>query len=188
MGVQVHFKGNNTVSNLLVAPKNRDSILTKEVSVWPCRMYNGIHRELVWILGIGKVTLKAPSPIFDHSQTTGHSIRLDNFSIVDRDSQGIIRTIKEAMYIRVNNSSLNRNLGKCKLAHIFDGYYRICQLSIYSDPCFHPSTVHYRPPQLRGTHLLWISVFLPGLPPFPSFPTFLYFSTIFSHYILAPNW
>ena len=29
MGTQVHFKGNNTVKDLLVAPKGRDSIVNK---------------------------------------------------------------------------------------------------------------------------------------------------------------
>ena len=65
--------------------------------------------------------LRAPSPIFDHSQTTGHSIKLDNFSIVDRESQGITRTMKEAMYIWVNDPPLNRNLGKYQLPNIWDG-------------------------------------------------------------------
>ena len=30
------------------------------------------------------------------------------------------RTIKEAMYIRVNNPILNRNIGKYNLPHIWD--------------------------------------------------------------------
>ena len=50
---------------------------------------------------------QAPSPIFDHSKTTRHSIKLDNFSLVGRESQGIIRTIKEAMYMRANDHLLN---------------------------------------------------------------------------------
>ena len=41
--------------------------------------------------------LRAPSPIYDHANTTGHSIQLDSFSIVDSESQGITRTIKEVM-------------------------------------------------------------------------------------------
>ena len=31
-----------------------------------------------------------------------------------------MRTIKEALYIRVNNPSLNRNIGKYHLPHIWD--------------------------------------------------------------------
>ena len=65
--------------------------------------------------------LRAPSPIFDCANTTGHTITLNSFYIVDRESQCIARTIKEAIYIRVNNPSLNRNLGKYQLPHIWDG-------------------------------------------------------------------
>ena len=63
---------------------------------------------------------KAPSPIFDHYNITGHSISIDNFNIVGREDQNLMRAIKEALYIRVNNPSLNRNVGKCHLLHIWD--------------------------------------------------------------------
>ena len=46
----------------------------------------------------------------ENANITGHSIQLDNFSILNRESQGTIRTIQEAMFIRVNNPILNRNL------------------------------------------------------------------------------
>ena len=59
-----------------------------------------------------KEHLMASSPIFNHFQTTGHNITLDNFTIVGRESQGFTRTIKKAMFIRVNIPHLNRNLGK----------------------------------------------------------------------------
>ena len=63
---------------------------------------------------------KAPSPIYDHYNITGHNVTLENFSIVGREDQNLIRTIKEAIYIRVNNPSLNRNIGKYHLSHIWD--------------------------------------------------------------------
>ena len=62
----------------------------------------------------------APSPIYDHYNTTGHKISIDNFSRVRREDQNLMRTIKEALYIRVNNPSLNRNIGKYHLPHIWD--------------------------------------------------------------------
>ena len=49
---------------------------------------------------------KAPSPIFDHFNTTGHSMSVENFNIVGREEQNLKRAIKEALYIRVNNLSL----------------------------------------------------------------------------------
>ena len=39
---------------------------------------------------------------------------------VGREDQTLMRTIKEALYIRVNNPSLNRNIGKYHLPHIWD--------------------------------------------------------------------
>ena len=47
--------------------------------------------------------LKAPSPIFDHYNLTGHKVSTENFSIVGRGEQNLMRTIKEALYIRVND-------------------------------------------------------------------------------------
>ena len=55
-----------------------------------------------------------------HYNITGHKISLDNCSIVEREDQNLMRTIKEALYIRVNNPSLNRNIGKYHLSHIWD--------------------------------------------------------------------
>ena len=74
---------------------------------------------------------KAPSPIFDHYNTTGHKISLENFGIVRREDQNLMRTFKEALYIRVNNPSLNRNIGKYYLTHIWDELlFNISELKI----------------------------------------------------------
>ena len=63
---------------------------------------------------------KAPSPIYDHQNISGHMVSIDKFSIVGREEQNLMRTIKGALYIRVNNPSLNRNIGKYHLPHIWD--------------------------------------------------------------------
>ena len=63
---------------------------------------------------------KAQSPICDHYNTTGHKISLDNFSIVGREDQNLMSTIKEALYTRVNNPFQNRNIVKYHLPHIWD--------------------------------------------------------------------
>ena len=54
---------------------------------------------------------KAPSPIYDHYNITGHKISLDNFSIVGSKNQNLMRTIKEALYIRVNNFAASGSFG-----------------------------------------------------------------------------
>ena len=65
---------------------------------------------------------KAPSIIYNNYNTTGHKINIDNFSIVGRKDQNLMRTNKEALYIGVNNPSLNRNIGKYHLPHIWDEF------------------------------------------------------------------
>ena len=65
-----------------------------------------------------KEHLKPPSPIYDHFNTTGHTITLENFSIVGKEDQNLMRLKKEAIYIRVNSPSLNKNIGKYHLLYI----------------------------------------------------------------------
>ena len=67
-----------------------------------------------------KEHMKVPSPIHNHHNTTGHDISIDNFSFVGRKDQNLPRSIKEAIFIRVNYPSLNRNIGKYQLPHIWD--------------------------------------------------------------------
>ena len=67
-----------------------------------------------------KEHLKRPSPIHEHIQYTGHNATSDNFNIIGREDRELARTIKEAIYIRVNNPSLNRNVGKYHLSHLWD--------------------------------------------------------------------
>ena len=58
--------------------------------------------------------------IYDHSNITGHTTSLEHFSIVGRDEQNLSRLIKESMFIRVNSPSLNKNIGKYHLPHLWD--------------------------------------------------------------------
>ena len=63
---------------------------------------------------------KVPFPIYDHANNTGHHTSVENFSIEGREAHAITRTIREAMYKRVNDQSLSRNIGKFQLSHIWD--------------------------------------------------------------------
>ena len=67
-----------------------------------------------------KEHLKAPSPIFDHNNISGHSTTINNFTVVGREELNLSRLIKESMFIRVNNQSLNKNIGKYHLPHIWN--------------------------------------------------------------------
>ena len=59
-------------------------------------------------------------PIHVHNTQTGHNTTPDNFNIKGREDHGLARTIKEYIYIQVNNLTLNRNIGKYNLHHIWD--------------------------------------------------------------------
>ena len=120
------IKGGNTIKNLPMASKDQDPIQKKSGVISGCKCdrmdcdeeYIG---ESSRVFGERfKEHQKAPSPIFDHFNTTGHSITIDNISIVGREDKNLHWAIKEALFIRVNHPSLNRNIGKFHLPHIWD--------------------------------------------------------------------
>ena len=67
-----------------------------------------------------KEHLKQPFPIHAHIQQTGHITTEDSFNIIGREDQGQARTTKESIFIRVNDPTLNQNIGKYNLSHIWD--------------------------------------------------------------------
>ena len=67
-----------------------------------------------------KEHLKHPSTIHHHSNQTGHTTNQNNFQIIGREGHNLARNIKESIYIRVNNPTLNNNIGKFNLSHIWD--------------------------------------------------------------------
>ena len=122
----MHFKGGLTIKNLLMVPKDKDHILKKSGVIYRYSC-DRVECDEKYIGESAKTFAerfkeyqKAPSPIYDHSIRSDHEGNIGNFSIVGREDQNLIRTIKEALYIRVNNPSLNKNLGKYHLPHIWD--------------------------------------------------------------------
>ena len=120
----MYFKGGNTIKDLLVHLKDRDTILQKSGVIYRYRC-GRVDCEEDYIGESGRTFaerfrehIRAPSPIYDHHNITGHELSLDNISIVGREDQSIARAIKEAILIRGNDPSLNRNIGKYQLPHI----------------------------------------------------------------------
>ena len=125
-GIQVHFKGNTTIKQILMKPKDRDPKDSKSglIYSYQCPQLD-CNEEYIGETGrtLGerrKKHLKQPSPIHGHSQATEHPIDNNNFNIIGREDWGQARTIKESIYIRVNNPTLNQNIGKYNLNHIWD--------------------------------------------------------------------
>ena len=125
-GIQVHCKGGHTIKNLLMAPKDKDHILNKSAVIYRYKCHRVecdeeyIGESARTFAERFKEHPKPPSPVYDHSNTSGHSVTIDNFSIVGSEDQNMKRAIKEALYIRKNNTSLNKNIGKYHLPHIWD--------------------------------------------------------------------
>ena len=126
MGVQVHFKGGLTIKNLLMAPKDKDPILKKSGVIYRYKC-DRVECDEEYIGESARIFaerfkehLKDPSPIYDYYNTSGHTVAIGNFSIVGRENQSLTRTIKEALNIRINNPSLNKNRGKHHLPHIWN--------------------------------------------------------------------
>ena len=116
-GIEMYFKGGNTIKDLLVHPKDRDNILQKSGVIYKYKCGRE-DCEDEYIVESGRTFaerfrehMKAPSPIHDLFNVTGNEVSVDNFSIVAREDQSMARTIREAMLIRVNDPSLNRNIG-----------------------------------------------------------------------------
>ena len=84
----LRFKGGKTIKSLLVAPKDQDPILKKSGVIYRYKCGRVDCNEEY--IGESSRTFgerfkehqKAPSPIFDHSNNTGHQVTIDNFNIV----------------------------------------------------------------------------------------------------------
>ena len=74
--------------------------------------------EILQIDSKNTKSLLPPSLITTTAQVT--TFNITNFSIVGREDHNLKRAIKEAVFIRVNDPSLNRNIGKYHLPHIWD--------------------------------------------------------------------
>ena len=124
-GIEMHFKGGCTINDLLVYLKDRDTILQKVGVIYRYRCGRVGCEEYIEESGRTfaerfREHMRVSSLIHDHHNTTGHYLSIENFSIVDREDQSIARSIKEVILIRVNDPSLNRNIGKYQLQCIWD--------------------------------------------------------------------
>ena len=99
-GIEVHLKGGHTIRNLLMNPKDRDPILKRSGVIYRFRCtrvecdeeYIG---ESARTFGERyKEHQKSPSPIHDHFTISGHTVSVEDFIILAREDQNLLRTIK----------------------------------------------------------------------------------------------
>ena len=119
-----HVQGNITIKVMLIKPKDKDPSDRRSGAIYWYQCGELIFDEEY----IGETSrafeernkeyLKESSPIYGYNSQAGHSINPDNFTISRREDHGLARTIMESIYIRVNNPTLTRNVGKYNLHHI----------------------------------------------------------------------
>ena len=124
-GIQVQYKGTNTLRTLLGNPKEKDLKTHKSGIIYHYKCLH-INFPNAYIEKSGRALadtvkehLKAP-PIHQHSTTTGHPLDPDLFNIIHKDVHSHSRTIKKAMFICIHDPTLNRNLGKYQLLPIWE--------------------------------------------------------------------
>ena len=141
----MHFKGTNTLRTALGNPKDKDPKINQTGIIYhyqcphincpsayigePCRSLGERVKE----------HFKAQSPIHHHSTTTGHPMDPNHFNIMHKEVNSQSRTIKEAMLIWVQDPTLNRNLGKYQLLHIWDHLLQASP-TLQCKPTNHPTT------------------------------------------------
>ena len=129
MASKTHFKGGRTIKNLLVSPKDKDPMVNQSGAIYWYQCGNlSCDDEYIGETSSTfgeryKEHLKPPSAIHHHSNQTGHTTNQNNFQIIGREGHNLARNIKESIYIRVNNPTLNNNIGKFNLSHIWDRSY-----------------------------------------------------------------
>ena len=125
-GEQVHCKGGNTIKSLLMNPKDKDPI-TKKSGITYRYKCNRVDCDDEYIGESSRTFgerfrehLKAPPQYMTLLTSLVTIPPLTTSALWRREDQHLIRDIKEAIYIRVNNLSLDKNIGKYHLTHIWD--------------------------------------------------------------------
>ena len=119
-------KGGSAIKSLLASPKDKDPMVNQSGPIYWYQCGDlGCDDEYIGETSrtFGeryKEHLKAPSTIHPYSNQKGHPTSHNNFQIIGREGHNLARNIKESIFIRVNNPTLNNNIGKFNLPHIWD--------------------------------------------------------------------
>ena len=125
-GIQTHFRGGRIIKSLLVSPKDKDPMVNQSGAIY-CYQCGDLACDEEYIgeppgplVKDTKSTWRPPQPFIIIAAQTGHPTNHNNFQIIEREGHNLARNIKESIYIRVNNPTLNSNIGKFNLSHIWD--------------------------------------------------------------------
>ena len=133
--IRASFKPTTTLRQLLVRPKDKTEKkdVVGPVYMIPCQGQTTRGTCTESYIGETERTLKTrfnehkrPSSTSSevsqhiHIESPGHHVDLEKVKILDRDSRYFERGIKEAVYIRALQPSLNRDGGRHRLPKVYD--------------------------------------------------------------------
>ena len=150
-GVGTYFKPQNTLRQLLCAPKDpaKKTDATGVVYMIQCEGADKDTPCNSTYIGETARSLKAraaehrrpstiTSEVSQHLHLRGrpeHHVSLDNIQILDRDEDWLRRGIKEAIYIRALKPDLNRDGGRHQLPTIWDVTLQSCDVGLPTSRC-----------------------------------------------------
>ena len=128
-GVKVYFKSTNTLSQILVRPKDK---VIKERVVFPiyhisCDNYDDSYigetgRSLKARFSEHKRASSVNSEVSKHINCdhSDHSIPLDNVKILEVEPKWFERGMRAVIQIRMNNPTLNKDAGRYNLTPVWN--------------------------------------------------------------------
>ena len=161
-GIQVHFKGTNTLRTALVNPKANQTGVIYQYHCPHINCSSSYIGESGRSLGERvKEHLKAPFPIHLHSATSGHPVDPNQFNIVHKEVNSQSRTIKEAMFICIQDP-LSTGIWASTNCHTYG------TSSYMHHQCSSTNQHNSQPPQPTHKPPYWYSPFPPHPPPLTS--------------------
>ena len=134
-GIRGCFKPTSTLRQFLVAPKDKSEKkdITGPIYSIHCQGQTNRGQCEEFYIGETERSLKArflehrrPSSTSSevsqhiHIESPGHKIDLEKVKILDREPRWFERGVKEAIYIRINQPTLNKDGGRYKLPNVYD--------------------------------------------------------------------
>ncbi|XP_078600301.1 uncharacterized protein LOC144875260 [Branchiostoma floridae x Branchiostoma japonicum] len=126
-GVQCQFRPINTIRRNLVAPKDKIKMLERSGTVYhiscadcPATYVGESERPLRARLQEHKRPSSVSSPVVEHVGKKQHKIDWDNVKVLDQDPDWFARGVREAIQIRRQKSTLNKDRGRHYLRPVYD--------------------------------------------------------------------
>ena len=134
-GIRVAFKPTQTLRQLLVSPKDKTEKKDTAGPIYYIRCQGQTQRSQCTESYINETERSLKTRFLEHRspsstssevsqhihiESPDHHVELEEVKILDREQRYFERGVKEAIYIRVNQPSLNKDWGWYKLPRVYD--------------------------------------------------------------------